>query len=84
MKEQTTKPEETKASSELITVSQAAAILGRHRATVHRMIERGEFEAYRQPPRYRSQGRKLFLKRTEVERLAQGSSRGLTTNSDIL
>jgi excisionase family DNA binding protein len=55
---------------ELIDITTAAGILGCHRTTVHRLVERGDLEAMRMPPRYRNQGNKLYVRRSDVERLA--------------
>jgi excisionase family DNA binding protein len=61
-------------ASDLVTVTQAAAILGIHRVSVHRMIASGVLEAFHPPPRYRSKGLKRLLKRVDVERLATGEA----------
>jgi excisionase family DNA binding protein len=57
-------------ADELMTMPDAAALLGVHRATVNRMIARGELEAVKLPQAYRREGKRLYLRRRDVERMA--------------
>jgi hypothetical protein len=58
---------------ELITPAAAAAILGASRAKVHVLIETGRLEGLQQPTKGGSGARpsRIFVRRSEVERLAQ-------------
>lgn len=70
MSEEERKESKDAKTGDLVTVTQAAEILGIHRVSVHRLIESGVLEAFHTPPRYRSKGLKRLLKRGDVERLA--------------
>jgi excisionase family DNA binding protein len=52
---------------EMLDVAAAAQILGVGRTTVRYLIERGDLEAHRLPPRGRIKGHKLYLRRSQVE-----------------
>lgn len=60
---------------DLIDVSEASRILGTGRTTVIYLIHRGDLEALRLPPSSRQKGHKFWLKRADVERLAQSDWR---------
>jgi excisionase family DNA binding protein len=53
--------------NELITVTEAAAILGTSRPTIHALIQRGVLTPLYLPPAYRRQGKKRYLRRVDVE-----------------
>jgi excisionase family DNA binding protein len=56
-------------SNELVTVTQAADIMGISRSTVEYLIRRGDLTPLRLPPQGRLKGRKMYLHRAEVERV---------------
>jgi len=59
-------------SDTLITVTEAAALLGVTRSMVHHLIRTGRLTALRLPARGRTKGHKVYLNRSEVEQ-ARGS-----------
>lgn len=54
---------------ELITVTQAAEILGVKPTTIYYLMNRGDLTPLRLPPRGRLKGKKTYLVRAEVERV---------------
>lgn len=54
-------------SETLITVTEAAALLGISRGMVHHLIRTGRLTPLRLPPRGKNKGHKVYLQRTEVE-----------------
>jgi excisionase family DNA binding protein len=65
---------------ELIGAADAAEMLGCSRTTVHNWITSGELEAFTVPGRYRVRGRKVFVRRADIERrLLERHRRSLDT-----
>jgi predicted site-specific integrase-resolvase len=56
---------------ELVSVGEAAAIAGVNRKTIDRWIGAGHLEAVTLPPAHRRKGVKRYVRRADVERLAQ-------------
>lgn len=54
---------------ELVTITQAAGLMGISRSTVEYLIKRGDLTALRLPPQGRTKGRKIYLRRSEVLRV---------------
>jgi excisionase family DNA binding protein len=52
---------------ELVTVTQAAALLGVSRGMIHHLIRRGILTPLRLPPQGRTKGHKIYLRLQEVE-----------------
>jgi excisionase family DNA binding protein len=55
---------------QLVTVTQAAALLGVHRTRIGQMIKAGRLKAITLQPVGRLKGRKLYLLQADIERLA--------------
>jgi excisionase family DNA binding protein len=56
-------------ADELMSLGQAAALLGCARSSVDRWVKAGKLPAATLPPAYRRQGRKRYVRRADVERL---------------
>ena len=54
---------------ELMSLGQAALLLGCARSSVDRWVKAGKLAAVTLPPAYRRQGRKRYVRRADVERL---------------
>jgi excisionase family DNA binding protein len=59
---------------QLITIREAAAILKVHRSQVNRLLTDGRLQYVTLPPGYRRVGRWRYMRRADVERLAQDAS----------
>jgi len=57
-------------TEELITVTEAAALLETDRSTVKYLIAEDRLTAYRHQPNSKQEGKKLYLSRQAVEKLA--------------
>lgn len=57
---------------ELLSVSEAAEAVGAHRTTVHLWIRTGLLEAMTLP----AKGKKLYVRRSQLLRVAEGHKRG--------
>jgi excisionase family DNA binding protein len=56
---------------DLVSVGEAAKIAGVTSTTIDRWINAGHLEAVTMPPAYRRKGIKRYVRRADVERLAQ-------------
>ena len=57
------------AADELVSVGQAAGILGVHVTRIDQLIREGRLPAVRLPPSYRLKGVKRYVRRADVEAL---------------